>query len=186
MRPELKTFLKEFAKRPHRVVALAPSSRQLAEAMVAPLPLGDGPIVELGPGTGVFTEALLRAGVDRSDLHLFELNRRFVHTLRTRFRGLKVHHAPAQTMAEHGLGNLRAVVSGLPLLSMPPRIQREIVEASFRALRPGAPFIQFTYGPRPPIGEDLRLDLNLSWSMSRMVWNNLPPARVYAFRQVIH
>ena len=180
---DLTTFLGQMVRRPHKVVALAPSSERLSQEMAAALPRKrSGAVIELGAGTGKITQALLNAGVAPKDLHAFELNREFVASLRARFPDVHVHHAPAQDLGALGLRKVRAVVSGLPLLSFPPRLQMSILRASYRAMGPEGVFIQFTYGPRPPVCKRVRQALGLHWRVSDKVWGNLPPARVYAFR----
>lgn len=182
MAQDIKLFLKQLISRPHRVAAIAPSSTKLANTMAEAVPDGDGPVIELGAGTGKITQALLEAGIKADTLHAFELSRAFADHLSDAFPDVYVHHAPAQLMGSLGLRNARAVVSGLPLLSMPNRIQQEILEHARASLAPDGLFIQFTYGPNPPIAESLRERFGLTWQKSPLIWGNLPPARVYTFR----
>lgn len=184
---DLPLFLGRMLRRPHQVVALAPSSTALARAMAAEVPEGTkGCVVELGAGTGKITKALLERGIAPEDLNAFELNPEFALYLHKRFPDVHVHNTPAQWMRAMDLGPLRAVVSGLPLLSMPNRVQSDILEASFDTLQPGGCFIQFTYGPTPPVSRALRERLGLSWTRSDRIWGNLPPARVYTFRRQLN
>lgn len=185
MSQDLKLFLSQLVRKPTEVVALAPSSTALAEKMADALPDGDGPIAELGPGTGKITDALLRAGVTERDMTLFEMNPDFVTCLRERYPSADVRNASAEDVGTLPTG-LRAVVSGLPLLSMPLPVQRAIVGGTFDVLRPGGVFIQFTYGITPPVKESLRQDLGLTWQKSDRVWGNLPPACVYAFSRPLN
>jgi phosphatidylethanolamine/phosphatidyl-N-methylethanolamine N-methyltransferase len=152
--------------------------------MAAALPVDrSGPVIELGAGTGKITQALLDAGVLAQDLHAYELNGEFVDCLQDRFPDIYIHHAPAQNMGDLDIPQVRAVVSGLPFLSFPKSLQLAILRASFRAMGPNGVFIQFTYGPNPPVAERVRKALDLRWTKSSKVWGNLPPARVYAFRR---
>lgn len=183
-RSDLGMFLGQLVRKPTQVVALAPSSEELARQMALRVPAGTGPVVELGPGTGKITQALLDVGIAAGDLHMLELNPDFVAHLKQAFPGTHVHHRSACEIDALGLDHIRAVVSGLPFLSMPNSVQRDILEGAFAAMPPGGVFIQFTYGPTAPVAEELRTDLDLIWDKSDRVWGNLPPARVYTFRQV--
>ncbi|KMK67551.1 class I SAM-dependent methyltransferase [Puniceibacterium sp. IMCC21224] len=176
-------FLKQLLRRPQEISALTPSSEKLARAMAHEVPPGSGPVVELGPGTGKITEALLKQDIPAGDLHLIELNTDFVDHLRSRFPQTHVHAAAAQSLGNMGLNDLRAVVSGLPLLSFSTALQREILTAAFAALRPGGVFIQFTYGPQHPLAEEVLRELGLSVTRTARIWGNLPPARVYVYRR---
>ena len=181
MANQLAIFLGELIRRPTQVVALAPSSIALSEEMAAQVPQGDGAVVELGPGTGKITTALLNAGVPAKDLHLFELNPVFVSHLQAEFPGVAVHEDRAENASTYVDGPVKAVVSGLPLLSMPYEVQQAIVGGAFDLMGPKGRYIQFTYGPKPPVNERLRGELGLTWTKSRKIWGNLPPARVYTF-----
>lgn len=182
MPSDLSFFLGQLLRRPHEVVALAPSSEDLARAMAAALPAGTRRVAELGPGTGKITRALIAAGIAPADLTLFELNPEFVVRLREAFPGVRVLDRSAQTIASECAGGVDAVVSGLPLLSMPDAVQAEILSGAFAVMPPGGVFVQFTYGPSPPVARSVRRALRLTHTRGRRVWNNLPPARVYTFR----
>lgn len=181
MSGDLNLFLSQLFKKPGEVVALAPSSRALANAMCAPLGPHTGKVAELGPGTGKITRAILAAGVPEENVTGFELNPVFVEKLQEEFPKADMRHAPAQHVGNLPAGQYCAVVSGLPLLSMPNDVQRAIVGGAFRALRPGGAFVQFTYGPVPPVAAEIRSALGLRWERSEKIWGNLPPARVYTF-----
>ncbi|WP_299933999.1 class I SAM-dependent methyltransferase [uncultured Pelagimonas sp.] len=180
----LPLFLGQLIRSPQKISAIAPSSVALARRMAMELPQDrSGPVVELGAGTGKITQALLESGVTPKDLHAFELNEEFVDRLHTSFPDIHVHHNKAQDMGQLGLNNVRAVVSGLPFLSMPGSIQIAILRASFRAMGPDGVYIQFTYGPKSPVQERVAKALALTYTKSETIWANLPPARVYSFRR---
>ncbi|APZ54828.1 class I SAM-dependent methyltransferase [Salipiger abyssi] len=171
-------FLGQALRSPQSVSALAPASDRLATAMARCIPEGSGPLVELGPGTGKITRRILARGIAPADLHLIEINDEFAGLLRQRFPDLTVHHCGAQSVGSLGLPPLRAVVSGLPLLSFPAPLQARILRAAFRQLAPGAPFIQYTYGPGVPVASRLMRALHLRARRCAVVWGNLPPAQV--------
>lgn len=182
-RSDFALFMGQLLRKPHQVVALAPSSRGLCAEMVAGLDPAAGPVIELGAGTGNITRAILGRGIRPGDLHSIEMNPDFCDRLRTRFPGLNVHQMSAGDTGRLEVRNAQAVVSGLPLLSMPLGLQRDILTGSFACLAPGGCYVQFTYGPKPPVARQVRDELGLSWDVSRKIWWNLPPARVYRFRR---
>lgn len=176
-------FLRQLINKPLQVSAMAPSSRFLGRAMAQDLGPQTGRVVEFGPGTGRLTEGILNAGVAPENLTLFEMNPEFVAHLRARFPGVTVHLAGAETapsVVEKGVG---AVISGVPLLSMPMALRRSIMAAAFEILRPDGIFVQFTYGPRPALEEAQLQSLGLTWKQTAYVTLNLPPARVHTFRR---
>ncbi|WP_421704328.1 class I SAM-dependent methyltransferase [Aliiroseovarius sp.] len=178
-------FLKETLRRPKEVVAIAPSSAATARKMTAGVEDVDGPIVEIGPGTGVFTKAILDRGVAPERLTLLEMNANFCDALRTRFPGVTVLNRPAQEIQEIGLEGISAVISGVPVLAR-PQIQREVVGRAFDVMAPDGFFTQITYSPRAPIAPDMRAELGLSTHHRGMIWGNLPPAHVFEFRRARH
>ena len=184
MSGDLALFRRRLLQNPRQISAIAPSSRQLARAMAEGLGPHTGRVVEFGPGTGRLTQAILDAGVAPSHLALFELDSDFVRHLHQKFPGVAVHHLPADHADEIVPPGVGAVVSGLPLLSMPAPVREAIVAAAFRLLAPGAPFIQFTYGPVPPLPPETLAALGLRVEPGRKVWLNAPPARVYRFYRI--
>ena len=180
---DLALFMGQLLRRPHQVVALAPSSRGLCAEMVAELDPQGGPVIELGAGTGNITRAILEAGIAPQDCHSIEMNPEFCDRLRARFPGLNVHCMSAGDCGALAVEGVQAVVSGLPLLSMPVPLQRAILTGFAAKVRPGGSYVQFTYGPKPPVARSVREELGLSWRVSPRIWWNLPPARVYRFVQ---
>lgn len=174
-------FLGQLLRRPHQVVALAPSAPGLCAEMTRELDPARGPVLELGAGTGNITRAILAAGIAPEACHSIEMNPDFCDRLCARFPGLNVHRMSAGDCGTLPLREVQAVISGLPLLSMPLALQRAIFEGAFKLLAPGGDFVQFTYGPKPPLARALREDLGLTWRASGKIWWNMPPARVYRF-----
>jgi phosphatidylethanolamine/phosphatidyl-N-methylethanolamine N-methyltransferase len=185
MPSDLALFVKQLLRRPHEVVALAPSSAELARAMAAGVTPETGRVVEFGAGTGKITRAILDRGLPPENLTLFEMNPDFVARLRQSFPGVTVHQTGAQDVASFCPAGVDAVISGLPLLSMQNDTQRAIVGGAFAVLREGGSYTQFTYGPRPPMAEAVQRELGLMAQKGPKVWNNLPPARVYTFTRAL-
>ena len=178
---DLRLFLKQVFSKPKEVSAVVPSSKALANTMAAAVPKGAGSVVELGAGTGKITKALIGAGIPARDLHSFEINEEFCSFLAQSFPEVNIIQDRAENLGNHGIEDIKAVVSGLPLLSMDEATQRAIVSAAFAALRPGGLYIQFTYGLSPSICKPVREELNLGWTRSKRIWGNLPPATSYMF-----
>lgn len=183
MASETLLFLRQLLTKPGEVSAIAPSSRWLARAMARDLGPQTGRVVEFGPGTGRLTKGILAAGVAPRDLTLFEMNPDFVDHLRAEFPGVTVHLGAAQIATSHVLPGVGAVISGLPLLSMPPAVCQAILQAAYDILAPDGVYVQFTYGPRPPVPPEVMEKVGFTAEAGPKVWANLPPARVYYFRK---
>ncbi len=184
MSSDFRLFMTQLLRRPHQVVALAPSSRGLCAEMAAELDPEGGPVIELGAGTGNITAAILAAGIAPEDCHSIEMNPEFCDRLRARFPGLNVYQMSAGDCGALPVENVQAVVSGLPLLSMPTALQRDILTGFTQKVKPGGTYVQFTYGPKPPVTRTVREALGLTWRRSHKIWWNAPPARVYRFQQL--
>jgi len=185
MASDFTVFFGEMMRRPTEVSAIAPSSAAVARKMTEGLEAVAGPIVEIGPGMGSFTKAILARGVAPERLTLMEMNPRFCETLRARFPGVTVLNRPAQEMEAAGLSGVGAIISGVPVLAR-PAIQRGILGPAFRVMAPGGVFVQITYSPNPPIPAEVQAELGVMCVKRGTVWANLPPARVFEFRAVQH
>jgi phosphatidylethanolamine/phosphatidyl-N-methylethanolamine N-methyltransferase len=181
-------FFRSWLDNPAIAGAVSPSGRFLARMMARYVdPIKGGPIVELGPGTGAITEALLERGIAPGRLFLVEFDPGFCKLLKRRFPGVHVIKGDAYSLTET-LGNrLRrtpaAIVSSLPLL-LKPEIQRiALLADAFQCMTPDGRFIQFTYGPLSPIPRDQASALAFEVEASPPVWLNLPPARVWIYRR---
>ena len=177
-------FIRSWIEKPLSTGAVMPSSKALARVMASYVdPQSSGPVIELGPGTGPVTEALVRRGVDPKRLLLVEFNPDFCRLLRTRYPAATVVQGDAYRLRRL-LGALvrepaAAVVSGLPLVTKPLRTRLRLISDAMSLLAPGAPFVQFTYAMVPPIPKALS---GIKAEASELIWMNLPPARVWVYR----
>src|ERR1041385_2757961 len=149
-------FIRGLIMRPKKVGAIAPSSPALARAIAAQVdPSRPGPVLELGPGTGVVTQALIERGVAQERLIAIEYDADFAKSVAQRFPRARVIQGDAFQFAKllEGVVAQRyaAIISGLPLLNFPVEIRRQLIEAALDRLQPGAPYIQFSYGTKPSI-----------------------------------
>ena len=184
------TFFLQWLKNPLRVAAISPSSKQLARQMMSQLPKSCRRVIELGGGTGVFTQALIDRGIVPADLLVLELNEELHQHLVQQFPGAKVVcgdasdlHDIAQANGFSGDRRADAVISGLGLLSMPKQTQQAILSAAFDSLQPEGRFIQFTYGPANPVTREVIDALELTTRRASFTWWNVPPATVYVYQR---
>jgi phosphatidylethanolamine/phosphatidyl-N-methylethanolamine N-methyltransferase len=178
-------FLRSWIEKPLHMGAVMPSGRLLARTMAQYVdPHADGPVVELGPGTGAITNALIDHGVDQKRLVLVEYNPSFCALLRERYPQAKVVQGDAYALRDSLWDVLKspasAMVSGLPLVTKPMLTRLRLIRDAFVALAPGAPFVQFTYSVVPPIPKSLP---GVSTEASERIWMNIPPARVWVYRK---
>lgn len=176
-------FLQTWVTAPHRIGAVSPSSRALARLMVrraAPDP--NGYTLELGPGTGVATQALIDWGVPAERIVAVEHDPRFCRLVSERFPGVRVIEGDALDLATTlaPLGDIRfsAVISGLPLLVFPRERRLACVEAALDRLPPEGRMVQFSYGLASPLGP---APPGIVATKSRWVVMNLPPARAWTY-----
>jgi phosphatidylethanolamine/phosphatidyl-N-methylethanolamine N-methyltransferase len=183
--PDEVRFIRSWLEKPLAIGAVAPSSRALGRTMARYVGLDQsGPVVELGPGTGPITEALIERGVDEARLVLLEFNPNFCQLLRSRFPratvvqgdAYRIRASLAQVLNEPAA----ALVSGLPLMTKPLRTRVRLLRDAFTLMAPAAPFVQFTYAVVPPIPKSLA---GVRTEASERIWMNLPPARVWVYRK---
>ncbi|MBN8524617.1 MAG: hypothetical protein J0M02_04695 [Planctomycetes bacterium] len=181
-------FLGQAATHFRQTGAIAPSSRRLARELA--LAVGDispgSVVIELGPGSGIVTEAL-RGHHPHATVLAVENNPSFARRLSDRLPTVRVVEGCASALPEHlrrighERGQVAAVVSGLPLLSLPPDLVVRIFDSVRDVLLPGRRFVQFTYSARAfrrlsPAG--------FRPERHRRVWFNVPPAVVLPFTRL--
>ena len=177
-------FIRSWMEKPLSMGAVTPSGKLLARNMARYVdPNDDGPVIELGPGTGPVTEALVEHGVDPARLVLVEFNPTFCQLLRQRFPQAHVVQADAyrlrDALTHYTRHEAAAIVSGLPLMTKPRRTRLRLLGDALSLLKPDAPFVQFTYAVVPPIPKLAGLTVEAS----ERIWLNLPPARVWVYRR---
>lgn len=178
-------FLRAWRQAPLRTGAFAPSSKALAKAMAEELLAGRRPgrVIEVGPGTGPFTRALLEVGYDEANLLLIEFNPEFVALLKRRFPRATVVQGSAFDIdtiaAEHGWDQVDGVVSGLPLYVYPVADRQKLMREAVRLSNPGGGMVQFTYFFKSPVPH---VD-GVKQRYRRFVPLNLWPASVWRYER---
>jgi phosphatidylethanolamine/phosphatidyl-N-methylethanolamine N-methyltransferase len=178
-------FLKGLIARPKNVGAIAPSSPALAKAIARQIDLTiEGPVLELGPGTGVVTEAIIKRGVTPDRITAIEYDPDFTAMVSRRFPKVHVVRGDAfdfiRTLGLKDGDSFAAIVSGLPLLNHPPERRQMLIESALARLKPGAAYIQFSYGMSPPIAAPKGATVK----RAALILLNLPPARVWVYRKI--
>ncbi|GIT93223.1 SAM-dependent methyltransferase [Jannaschia pagri] len=179
-------FLMEWLRAPRQIGAIAPSGRHLAAAMTDDLCPACAPVIELGPGTGVFTEAFLRRGVPAQRVAAVELNNTFATGLAARFPDIQVLRGDATRLAAlspFGPGGAHRVICGLPLRSMAPKTILRILSGSFANLAPGGELRLFTYGLGCPVPASILDRLDLRAKRKAFILRNAPPAAVFSIQR---
>jgi phosphatidylethanolamine/phosphatidyl-N-methylethanolamine N-methyltransferase len=178
-------FIRTWFEKPLAMGAVAPSGRVLARTMARYVdPNGKGPIIELGPGTGPVTDALIKNGVDPARLVLVEFDPAFCRLLQERYPLATVVQGDAYSLRKLVGALLQtpaaAIVSGLPLMTKPLRTRLRLISEAMAMLAPSAPFVQFTYAVVSPIPTRLA---GVRAERSEPIWLNVPPARVWVYRR---
>jgi len=176
-------FLRSWIERPLLTGAVTPSGRVLARMMASFVdPNIPGPVIELGPGTGPVTDALIQRGIEQERLILVEFNPDFCKLLQRRFPRATIIQGDAYNIRETLGDALRepaaATVSSLPLFTKPVEARLALLRETQSLMQPGAPFVQFTYAMIPPIP---KRPGEFTAKGSSRVWLNLPPARVWSY-----
>lgn len=179
-------FLKSLKDSPHLTGAIAPSGAALSRLMASFVDPDDPlPVLELGPGTGVVTAALIERGVAAEKITTIEFNPEFCGLLRDRFPGVAVIRGDAYdlaaTLPADRAGPFSAVISSLPLLTRPPEIRGRLIEQALARMAPGQSLIQFSYSLFPPVKP---VPGRFTVARSKWVLMNLPPARVWVYRRI--
>lgn len=176
-------FLKRLIRNPRSLGAIMPSSKALARFICRHIEYNEGDfIVEIGAGTGRFTRAILQSGVPESRLIVLELDSELAHYLRGNFPGVHVIEGNAAILEtlipKEVIGNVRTIISGIPMVNLLKKDQKEIMDSCFRILGEGGHVLQFTYGPGSPIPVK---SFGLFAAKLGRVFQNIPPATVWCY-----
>ncbi len=180
-------FFKTWVDQPKAMGAVLPTSMATAKRMASLItPESGNPVLELGPGTGGITKAILARGVKPENLYCVEDTASFLPQLKTDFPGVNVLHGDAfaldDSLPDFDGRKLDAVISAIPLLNFPVEMRLELLDDLFERLNPGRPVIQISYGPQSPIPPNWD-----TYSVEPLDWmvRNFPPARLWVHRRIM-
>ncbi len=178
-------FLQGFLRHPNVVGSVVPSSRFLEQRLVQIGRIARGRlVVELGPGTGGTTRALLRALPDDAKLLAIEIHPRFVSLLRALPDPRLVPHLGSaehvrEALADHGLSRPDVVLSGIPFSTMPGSVARGVLRAVWSVLPPGGLFVAYQFRDRVAVlGSEIAGAPDVTVEP-----RNVPPVRIYRWRK---
>ncbi|MEQ1941064.1 phospholipid N-methyltransferase PmtA [Mesorhizobium sp. VNQ89] len=181
---ELK-FFKGWIDKPKAVGSIIPTSSVTARRMASIIDTGSGlPVLEVGPGTGVITTAILRHGVKPENLYTVEYSHDFVVHLRRNYPGVNVIEGDGfdldKTLGESSVLTFDSVVSGVPLLNFPVGRRIAYLDNLLKRIPYGRPVVQLTYGPKSPIPPGLG---DYTVEHFHFVLRNIPPTQLWIYRR---
>lgn len=180
-------FFRGWVDKPKAVGAIMPTSSVTARRMASVIDLDSGlPVLEVGPGTGVITKAILARGVKPENLYAVEYSPEFVRHLRRHFSGVNVIEGDAFDL-DGALGESQdrrfdAVISGVPLLNFPVERRVAYLDSLLRRIPHGRPVIQLTYGPKSPIPPGLG---DYTVEHFDFIIRNIPPTQLWIYRRAV-
>ncbi|PGH53532.1 phospholipid methyltransferase [Azospirillum palustre] len=178
-------FFRRWLADPWAMGSVAPSSQALRRRITREIRREpDEAVVEFGGGTGPITAAILEAGVPADRLYSFEIDPDLARHLRARCPAVTViaddcRKAP-ELLGETLCGKVGTVVIGIPMITFPLEFQREVLDATFRILRPGGRFLLYSFMPHSPLNREA---LGLTGQRLGFTLRNLPPASVWGYRR---
>lgn len=175
-------FLRRFVSQPSLVGSVIPSSRFLCKRMMDAVSWDKARvIVELGPGTGVFTKDILQKMRPDSRFFVIERDDEFQEILRSRFPGLIVGDEAQKLpyyVEEQGLPKVDAIVSSLPFAVFPEELRNEILQGILNSLAPDGVFVTYQYSLQmKPMLNQLFDQVEVGFTPF-----NIPPAFIYTCR----
>lgn len=176
-------FFQRWMANPLSMGSITPSSGALRKLVRQNLICGpDQVVVEFGGGTGAITRALLEAGIPGDRIYSFEIDNHLARYLRGHYPDVNVIHDDcrkvAQLLGPDLIGKVGTVVIGIPMLNLPLRFQKEVVEACFEVLPPGGRFINYTYTVGSPLNQRA---LGIKGKRLGFTAMNVPPASVWGY-----
>lgn len=178
-------FIRGMMAEPKTVGAIMPTSGRMAAKMASVIDTGSGlPVLELGPGTGVITKAILAKGVPPENLVSIEYSTQFYNHLVEKFPGVRFINGDAfnieETLSAYRGQKFDCVISGIPLLNFPMHARVKLVESLLDLMPPGRPIVQFSYGPKSPVAKRPE---HYKVEHSDIIFCNIPPAQIWHYRK---
>lgn len=181
---ELK-FFKGWMDKPKAVGSIVPTSSITARRMASVVDTGSGlPVLELGPGTGCITKAILARGVKPENLYSIEYSDEFVAHLERHYADVNIIQGDAFDL-DNTLGDKRgmvfdSVISGVPLLNFPVAQRIRYVEDLLGRIPVGRPIVQLTYGPLSPVPPGKG---DYAVEHFDFIFRNIPPTQLWIYRR---
>jgi phosphatidylethanolamine/phosphatidyl-N-methylethanolamine N-methyltransferase len=178
-------FFKGMMQGPKTVGSIVPTSSVTAKKMASVINLNSGlPVLELGPGTGAITKAILGRGVKPDKLVAIEYSTDFYEHLVRLYPGVHFINGDAFNL-DHTLGALKgqifdSVVSAVPLLNFPMQARIALLESLLDRLPAGRPVVQISYGPISPI---IARPERYHIQHFDFIVRNIPPAQLWIYRR---
>ena len=177
------SFSVAIVKNPKSVGAIVPSSKYLARSIASYVDKDKpGLVVELGPGTGVVTEALLQKGIAPDRIVVIEFAAHLARRMKQLFPGITVIHGDAadleELIAPYNMP-VSAVVSGLPLRTLPEPVKSKILTAVPKVLADQGCYVQYTYNLS---NRNHYFPEHCAAIGNNIVWRNSPPAKVAGYK----
>jgi len=176
-------FARETVRNPRVMGTCWSSSPNLANAIAAFVPDTEGIVIELGSGTGIVTEALLKHGIAAERLISIEQSAELTKHVRKRCPNVRVINGDALDLEEllgDDFKRVTTIVSSLPFRSLPHAVRHGIINQIDEALPKNGLLIQFTYDLT---GRSMSLPSHLKRVSHKIIWGNFPPARIDVYRQ---
>lgn len=178
-------FIRGMMAEPKTVGAIMPTSARMAAKMASIINTGSGlPVLELGPGTGVITKAILAMGVKPENLVSVEYSTQFYDHLVEKFPGVHFINGDAfnieETLAAYRGQKFDCVISGIPLLNFPMHARVKLVESLLDLMAPGRPVVQFSYGPKSPVAKRPEI---YKVEHFDIILRNIPPAQIWHYKK---
>ena len=186
-------YIKQFLRDPKSTGSIAPSNEELSELVTETARLGEmGTVVELGSGTGVFTEKILEKKNPETLFFAIEINPEFCEATKSRCPSATVYKDSAENMKkyleQHGKDSCDCIISSLPWAVFDHGTQDRLLDVIWDVLRPGGKMVTFSYSisMMVPNARRFRSILRNKFSnvvKSKTVWSNFPPAFVYSAKK---
>lgn len=179
-------FIRGMMAQPKTVGAIMPTSARMAAKMASIIDTGSGlPVLELGPGTGVITRAILAKGVKPENVVSIEYSKEFYEHLKEKYPGVNFINGDAfnvrETLKQYRGQKFDCVISGIPLLNFPMYQRVSLIESLFDLMPAGRPVVQFSYGPKSPIAK--RPDVYKVEHFD-IILRNIPPAQIWHYKKL--